>query len=172
MSKRDMALHTAFIAMGTNLEDRMGFLRQGVVALTHLSKNPIRVSSIYETDPVGYLQQPRFLNMVARIEVAVSPRVLLAQLHGIEARSGRIREVRYGPRTLDLDILLYDDDYICFGDLQIPHPRMWDRAFVLAPLAELAPSRRGPGGLTIQQFASLERHKEGIQHVGSLWSAT
>jgi 2-amino-4-hydroxy-6-hydroxymethyldihydropteridine diphosphokinase len=172
MYNQHKPLHTAFIAMGSNLADRWNFLRQGVTALAELSATPVLVSSVYETNPVDYLDQPRFLNLVARIEVGASPRTLLAELHRIEDRCERVRDVRYGPRTLDLDILLYDNDYVCFADLQIPHPRMWQRAFVLVPLAGLAPYRRCLGGLTVQQLANMERQKEGIQHVGNLWATT
>ncbi len=162
-------VHTLFVALGSNLEPRLAYLRRGAAALDKLSVTPIEVSHVYETDPVGYVDQPRFLNLAARIQTLLSPLEILAELQRIEADCHRVRTVRFGPRTLDLDLLLYDDEYICFRNLQVPHPRMWERAFVLVPLADLIPERRGKGGLTIAQLAQIQRQKECIQDVGYLW---
>lgn len=162
-------IHTVFVALGSNLEPRLGYLQMGIDALCKLSLSPVQVSRVYQTDPVGYTSQPRFLNCVAYIQTDRSPRELLQELQRIETECKRVRTIRYGPRTLDLDILLYDDEYVCFRDLQVPHVRMWERAFVLVPLADLIPDRRGPGGQTIAQLAQTQREREWVEDVGCLW---
>src|SRR5690606_14304884 len=101
-------------------------------------------SPIYETPPWGYLDQPAFLNQVVRAETDLAPEALLARLKGVEAKMGRQKMVPNGPRIIDLDILFYDDLVFNSGDLSIPHPRMAGRAFVLTPLADLAPDLRHP----------------------------
>jgi 2-amino-4-hydroxy-6-hydroxymethyldihydropteridine diphosphokinase len=103
------------------------------------------VSSLYRSAPVGFLEQPDFVNAVARIETALAPGALLEALLGIERRQGRVREFTNAPRTLDLDILLYADEEVREPGLAIPHPRMHERAFVLVPLAEIAPDWVVPG---------------------------
>ncbi|GMA50503.1 hypothetical protein GCM10025857_18600 [Alicyclobacillus contaminans] len=163
----ETSLHRAYVSLGSNLGDRWGFLRQAVFALARTGE--IRVSSVYETDPVDYLDQPRFLNMVAEMWTTESASALLERLLTIEARHGRTRDIRFGPRTLDLDLLLYDDAYLCFRHLQVPHPRMWQRGFVLVPLAELAPKRRGLGGETITEMAARASRQGGIRCVGRLF---
>jgi len=97
------------------------------------------VSDVYETDPVGGPEQGRYLNVVVEIDTDLDPRTLLGLCHRIESAAGRVRDVRWGPRTLDVDILWIDGVTMDEPDLQIPHPRMWERRFVVAPLAELAP---------------------------------
>jgi 2-amino-4-hydroxy-6-hydroxymethyldihydropteridine diphosphokinase len=127
-----------FIALGTNLGDREANLQRAKTALSpevHL----VRESSIYETAPWGFKDQPDFLNQVIEARTDLSPRALLAHLKAIEARLGRQKTFRNGPRLIDLDILFYGSRIIRESDLQIPHPRLADRAFVLVPLAELAP---------------------------------
>ena len=104
-----------------------------------------RVSSLYRSSPVGYLNQPDFTNAVAQIETALTPRALLDQLLGIERRYGRVRDFPNAPRTLDLDILLYGERIVQEPGLTIPHPRMHERAFVLVPLAEIAHDALIPG---------------------------
>ena len=126
----------AFVALGSNLGDRWGYLRQGVSLLPDVAA----VSAVYETAPVGGPEgQGPYLNMVAELRTRRSPEVLLAAAQDAEARAGRKRTERWGPRTLDVDILLYGDEKISTPDLEVPHPRMWGRGFVLAPLADLAP---------------------------------
>jgi 2-amino-4-hydroxy-6-hydroxymethyldihydropteridine diphosphokinase len=119
-----------------NLRDALARLRQ-IVEVEALS-------SIYETDPVGYADQPRFWNMVARVSTQLSAQELLAALTGIEQAMGRLRSFRNAPRIIDLDILLYGDLVLNEPGLHLPHPRMTGRAFVLRPLAELAPALRDP----------------------------
>jgi len=132
----------AYIGLGTNLGERRANLDR---ALSLLAASPgvrlLRAARVYETAPVGYTAQPRFLNTVAEVETDLSPADLLAVLQRIEAELGRVRTVRWGPRTIDLDLLLYDDLTLDDPALTIPHPRMAERAFVLVPLAELIPDR-------------------------------
>ena len=116
-----------------------------------------RVSSLYRTAPVGYADQPEFVNAVARIETALEPRALLDALLKIERRHGRVREFPNAPRTLDLDIALYDDVTVDEAGLTIPHPRMHERAFVMVPLAEIAPDLE-IGGVPLKHLlARLDR---------------
>jgi 2-amino-4-hydroxy-6-hydroxymethyldihydropteridine diphosphokinase len=164
--QRTFATHTAYVALGSNLGRREAFLKSAIDCLRALGS--IRASSVYETDPVGYTEQPPFLNMVVELQTALRPLELLKQLLAIEQEHGRTRDIRFGPRTLDLDLLLYDDEYICFQSLQVPHPRMWERAFVLVPLAELVPNRRGLGGVSIKSLAEQVAREGEIRRVGHL----
>ncbi|MES2561735.1 MAG: 2-amino-4-hydroxy-6-hydroxymethyldihydropteridine diphosphokinase [Pseudomonadota bacterium] len=141
-----MSLKSAFIALGSNLRDPQAQVRSGFEALAMLPQTRLaRVSSLYHSSPVGYLDQPDFINAVAQIETALSPRELLDELLQIERGAGRLRDFPNAPRTLDLDLLLYDDIVCETTALTIPHPRMHERAFVLAPLAEIAPQIEVPG---------------------------
>lgn len=160
--------HLAYIGVGSNLGNRAAYLRAAVEALTALSCGRIRYSSVYESDAVEQTDQPDYLNMVVEVSVQLRPFELLTELNWIEQQNGRIRTVRFGPRTLDLDILFFDDEYVCFQALQIPHPRLWERSFTLVPLAELSPDRRGLGGRTIAEIAE-ERTGRGIRYVGPVW---
>ncbi|WP_114572205.1 2-amino-4-hydroxy-6-hydroxymethyldihydropteridine diphosphokinase [Exiguobacterium flavidum] len=132
-------MNIVYIALGSNIGDRKVHLE---TALSALRENPdigkIEISSIYETAPVGYLDQDSFYNMAARVETTMAAEELLALLQEIELKEGRKRVIKNGPRTLDLDILLYNTDDIHSEGLSVPHPRMHERAFVLVPLAELA----------------------------------
>jgi 2-amino-4-hydroxy-6-hydroxymethyldihydropteridine diphosphokinase len=138
----------AYIGLGSNLGDRVATL---AAAVAELAAAPgievVGVSTLIDTEPVGLLDQPRFLNGVAVLETALPPRVLLDLLLDVEARFGRDRASvpAQGPRTLDLDLLLYGDEEIDEPGLRIPHPRLAERAFVLRPLAELEPDLVVPG---------------------------
>ena len=134
---------TAYIALGANIGDRAENLRQGVRRLTALGRITA-ISSLYETDPVGYLQQPSFLNAVVALETVLAPADLFAALLGIERDLGRTRTFLNAPRTLDLDLLLVDDAVLTIDELTLPHPRLHERAFVLIPLAEIAPEATLP----------------------------
>lgn len=123
--------------------DRRVNLRDAVARLRQIAEVEA-LSSIYESDPVGYADQPRFWNMVARVSTQLSAQELLAALTGIEQAMGRLRSFRNAPRIIDLDILLYGDLVLNEPGLHLPHPRMTGRAFVLRPLAELAPALRDP----------------------------
>jgi 2-amino-4-hydroxy-6-hydroxymethyldihydropteridine diphosphokinase len=127
----------AFLGMGSNLGDSRAHLRQAVHAL---GAEVVAVSPVYETEPVGGPpDQRRYLNIVVELETDDPPRRLLERCHALEAAAGRVRAERWGPRTLDVDILLVDDLEVHEADLVVPHPRMWERRFVVAPLADLAP---------------------------------
>lgn len=132
--------HTAYIALGANLGDAPQTLK---ASLTHLAQHPDvtieAVSSFYRTAPVGLTEQPDFVNAVARLVTRLDPETLLHTLLSIEGMFGRIRQTRNGPRTLDLDLLLYDGLVLEKDNLTLPHPRLHLRAFVLVPLAEIAP---------------------------------
>jgi 2-amino-4-hydroxy-6-hydroxymethyldihydropteridine diphosphokinase len=136
-------MSTAYVALGTNLGDRAETLRIAVEKLGRVGTVEA-VSSVYETDPVGYADQPAFLNAVARIQTALSPRSLLDALSQIETELGRTRSFRNAPRTLDLDLLLYDDLVLKEPDLEVPHPRLHERGFVLVPLADVGPEAVHP----------------------------
>ena len=124
-----------FLSMGSNVGDRWRHLTDAVESLAGV----VAVSPVYETDPVGGPAQEAYLNVVVELRTSLTPRQLLGVAHRLESAAGRVRGERWGPRTLDVDILLVDDLRIEEPDLVIPHPRMWERRFVLAPLADLAP---------------------------------
>lgn len=133
-------MNKSFIALGTNIEPRGDYLNQALELLDNHEKITIeKKSSIYETAPVGYLDQAHFLNMVIRVQTMLTPIQLLNACQEIEQRLGRKRTIHNGPRTIDLDILAYNQENIKTDRLIIPHPRMCDRAFVLIPLGEIAP---------------------------------
>jgi 2-amino-4-hydroxy-6-hydroxymethyldihydropteridine diphosphokinase len=140
LSKRKSDVAVAFLGLGSNLGDRLHALRGALKRLNELPETEVtEVSSLYVTAPVGPVAQPRFLNAVAKIATRLPPDRLLRACLEIEAEFGRVRSVRWGPRTLDLDLLLYGGLHRADGALRLPHPRMTERAFVLAPLAEIAP---------------------------------
>ena len=131
----------AYVGLGANLGDREATIRRALELL-----GATRVSTLLETEPWGYAHQPRFLNAVAELETVEPPRVLLDRLLEIERALGRTREgPRYGPRAIDLDLLLYGDEELAEPGLVVPHPRLQERAFVLEPLAELCPDLVVPG---------------------------
>ena len=141
-------MNTAYVALGANLGDPKATVLAAFAALANLPESRVaRCSSLYRTAPVGILSQPDFVNAVVLLETTLAPETLLDALLDIEARFGRIRRERNGPRTLDLDLLLYDDIELDLPRLTLPHPRLHLRAFVLLPLAEVAPDlaipRRG-----------------------------
>jgi len=138
--------HTAFIALGSNLGEPEAHLRRAIAALAALPRTRLEAaSSLYRSAPVGHVDQPDFVNAVARLSSGLTPQALLASLLGIEKRFGRERTFRNAPRTLDLDLLLYDAASMDADGLVLPHPRMHERAFVLAPLVEIAPDCVIPG---------------------------
>jgi 2-amino-4-hydroxy-6-hydroxymethyldihydropteridine diphosphokinase len=136
----------AYIALGSNLSDPIGQIEQAWAQLDNLPETRlIACSSLYQSKPVGYAEQPDFINAAAAIVTQLSPRALLAALLQIEARHGRNRTFKNAPRSLDLDLLLYDGLVMHEHGLTLPHPRMTERAFVLLPLAEIAPDALIPG---------------------------
>jgi 2-amino-4-hydroxy-6-hydroxymethyldihydropteridine diphosphokinase len=154
---------TTYLALGTNLGDRLQNLRAALAAMPP----EIRVldeSSVYETEPWGYTDQPPFLNMVVCAETELTPRELLIRLKGIESALGRVTTFRNGPRMIDLDILFYADLRLQTEGLVIPHPRLQERAFVLVPLAEIAPSLIHPVlGLSVAHLLeAVDRRGVGV----------
>ena len=163
---------TAYLGLGSNLGDRPGNLARAVRLLDSAAGVKVEnCSSIYETEPWGLLDQPRFLNCAIRITTTLAPGPLLALAKNIEQEMGRVTGPRYGPRSIDIDILLFEALVIDWKtpDLQIPHPRMPERAFVLVPLAEIAAEVIHPQtGATIYELADLVGGKEGVIYWGTL----
>lgn len=151
-----------YIALGTNIEPRKEHLDQAIEALSHHATiEVIRTSSIYETAPVGYLDQASFLNMVVEVNTTLAPMELLDVCQGIEQKLGRKRTIRNGPRTIDLDILLYGGEQIDNKRLVVPHPRMHERAFVLIPLSDIANEARIPTvRRTVQELINELPHED------------
>ena len=150
---------TVFLGFGSNQGDREANIRE---ALNRLAQHPDirlqRVSSLYECEPLGVTDQPDFINAAALIETPLDPLDLLRAVLGIENEMGRVRNFRWGPRVIDIDILLYDHAVIDTPELSVPHPRMMERAFVMAPLAEIAPDLVLPDGRKPQEV--LEELKD------------
>jgi len=131
----------AYLSIGSNMGDRMQLFRKAIDYLQSDENIQIRnISSIYETEPVGFTEQAKFLNAVLKVETSYKPEELLLKCQKTEKVNGRIRDIRWGPRTIDLDILLYNHENIETESLSVPHPRMLERAFVLIPLLELNPN--------------------------------
>lgn len=137
--------HTAYIALGSNMGDKEAYLDNAVKALSETAGcRVMEVSSFFVTEPYGYTKQDDFVNGCLELRTLLTPEELLAELHRIENSAGRVREIRWGPRTLDLDIIFYDDLILDSPVLQIPHVEMHKRDFVLTPLSEIAPYKRHP----------------------------
>lgn len=139
----------AFLSLGSNMGDRQAHLRQAIDMLPDV----VAVSPIYETDPVGGPDQERFLNQIVELSTSLTPQALLGLCHRIEANAERVREERWGPRTLDVDIIWIDGVEMDTAQLTIPHPRWRERRFVLAPLRDLAPELVGEDALLLADGA-------------------
>ena len=153
----------AYIALGTNLGDKRRQMENALAALQQAGVTVRRVSPFIETEPYGVTDQPAFLNGVCEVETTLSPQELLAILLKIETQQGRVRTRHWGPRVIDLDLLLYDDQIIDEPNLQVPHPDMENRGFVLQPLAAIAPQVVHPKlGQTIERLwqALLARNEK------------
>lgn len=143
----------AYLSLGANLGDRSGTLTHALELLVHGGRVRVaRRSSLYETEPIGMVDQPWFLNLVVEVATDLPPEDLLDVAQGVERALGRTREIRRGPRTVDIDILLYDDRVISSPRLTIPHPEMTHRRFVLQPLLEIAPDLRLPDGRRVAEL--------------------
>ncbi|NQD67837.1 2-amino-4-hydroxy-6-hydroxymethyldihydropteridine diphosphokinase [Bacillus haikouensis] len=155
----------AYISLGSNMGEREAYLEKAINILHNHGKiEVLRKSSMYETDPVGFTEQGKFLNMVIEVRTDLSSEILLQQCLQVEYDLGRKREFRWGPRIIDLDILLYDHENIESENLLIPHPRMQERAFVLIPLLELEPSLGHPvNGIPFIRFLDEIPDKEGVR---------
>jgi 2-amino-4-hydroxy-6-hydroxymethyldihydropteridine diphosphokinase len=161
--------HRAFIGLGSNIEAPAVQVRQAMQSIAQLPDTRVLArSSLYRSAPVGYLEQPDFMNAVVQVETALAPRDLLQALLVLEQQQGRTREFLNSPRTLDLDVLLYDDLQHHEHGLTVPHPQMHKRAFVLLPLLEIAPDCLIPGVGSAQKAMrqcvdqQLERLPDGI----------
>lgn len=156
----------AYIGLGSNIGNREAYLHQ---ALTQLHQHPsievVRCSHIYETEPVGYVNQAAFLNMTAKLRTALPAEQLLREMMNTERRLGRTRDVRWGPRTLDLDLLLYADSALNLPGLTIPHPRMLERAFVMIPLKDIYGKDALPDGESVDEILEKLGGKEEV----TLW---
>jgi len=160
------------IGLGSNLGDRRGHLRSGLLGLEQEGLDLLAVSSVWETEPVHAPGGNWFLNMALRFRTDMDAHRVLDTLLEIERREGRVRQVRNGPRTLDLDLLTLGRLELRSSRLQLPHPRMWSRRFVLEPLAEIVPELRNPAtGLTVVEEAARLRGGESVVRIGSLASA-
>ncbi|NYF26441.1 2-amino-4-hydroxy-6-hydroxymethyldihydropteridine diphosphokinase [Sporosarcina sp. JAI121] len=138
-------MNVAYVSIGSNIGDRLRHLTEAVRGLHfHEGITVTSVSSVYETAPVGFTEQADFLNMVLCVETDLAAQHLLEVCQKIEHGLGRVRDIRWGPRTADLDVLLYNNDNIITENLIVPHPRMHERAFVLVPLLEIAPLMADP----------------------------
>ena len=158
-------IQNAYVGMGSNLGDRAGYLLLAVRGMFDAGLDVIRLSSIYETEPVEYEDQPLFLNLVAELRGSTlpSPQQLLARLLRIEYALGRTREVPMGPRTIDLDLLLVKDEHVDTDFLKLPHPRLHLRRFVLVPLNELVPSLIHPTlGTSIRELLAKTSDKSEV----------
>ena len=158
-------MNTAYLGLGSNLGNRMAFLRSGRDTLVDQPGIVlIRAAGVYETEAVGGPpENPLFLNTVLQIETSLEPQQLLATCMAVENEFGRSRPVRWSPRTLDIDILFYADQVICEENLTTPHPRLQERAFVLAPLREIAPDLRHP--LLEQTITALAAGCAGVEEL-------
>jgi 2-amino-4-hydroxy-6-hydroxymethyldihydropteridine diphosphokinase len=137
-------LKTAYLSLGSNLGDREAFLNEALHRLEAAGAHVLRRSSIHETEPQDYRDQPWFLNMAVEVETDLTPQELLAAIQKIETEMGRQRIILKGPRTIDLDILFYENLILKMPELEIPHPRLTQRLFVLDPLSEIAPDFHHP----------------------------
>ncbi len=154
-----MSRHRAFLALGSNIGDRVAHLRAAVTGIPDV----VEVSSVYETDPVGGVDQDSFLNLVVRLDTELDARELLDVCREREAAADRVRTVRWGPRTLDVDVLWVDGETVDEPDLIVPHPRMFERAFVLVPLADV-----GPDVVPDDYDVAESMQAEGVRDVGPL----
>ena len=151
----------AYVGLGSNLQDPAAQIRAACAALDRIDGTRLcRVSQLYRTPPWGLSEQPEFVNAVAELETTLAPHALLQALQALEAAAGRARDVRWGPRVLDLDLLLYDALQLDEPGLHLPHPHLHERAFVLAPLADLAP------GLVVPGHGSVQALRAGLDAAG------
>lgn len=150
---------TVFVGLGSNLDHPDWQVQRALREIDDIPEaGLVRISSLYQTAPVGIVDQPPFVNAVAEVATTLSPHDLLDQLAAIELRHGRVRAAKNGPRTLDLDILIFNEWRIDDGRLTTPHPRMHERAFVLVPLVEIAPDVYIPGkGFARELLAALDQ---------------
>ncbi len=157
-------MNDVYLSIGTNIGDRKRNLQEAVRLLTEAEGiEVIRVSSIYETAPIGYVDQDAFLNIAVYVKTTKSADEMLVACHYIEQELGRVRLIRWGPRSIDLDILLYNQENIESEHLIVPHARMYERAFVLVPLMEIASTQSLQLQKASEALAAFDLQKEGVQ---------
>jgi 2-amino-4-hydroxy-6-hydroxymethyldihydropteridine diphosphokinase len=161
-----------FVGLGSNLGDREAQIRLAIDELARLPGTRLsRASSLYDSEPVGEVEQPNFLNAVAQLDSELTARQLLWNLLLVERRLGRVRTTRWGPRAIDLDLLLYGELVVDEPDLQVPHPELTRRSFVLVPLVELDPMLIHPvTGLTMLHHLSLLKTRPPVKRGNRLWN--
>ena len=159
-------MHTVYLSLGSNLGDRWDYLRRALAALEAAGVTIGRLSAVYETEPVGVRAQPWFLNVVVEAQTKMFPLQLLDCLQGIEIRLGRRRQRDQGPRTIDIDLLLYGTFRIDAPRLTVPHPRLEERRFVLQPLSDLAPDLRHPvSHATMKDLLAATRDRSAVRRL-------
>ncbi len=163
----DHVKKTVYLSLGSNVGDRAKNLRGAIAALANARVHVVRISSLYETEPLDYLDQPWFLNCAVQVETELGALELLHALRGIEAQMGSKKLIAKGPRLIDMDILLYGNEVIDTPELQVPHPRMHLRRFVLQPLAEIAPNvRHSVSGLRASEMLDRTPDKSAVRKFG------
>lgn len=156
----------AVISIGSNLGDRIGNCRKALEGISGFAEI-LKVSSVYETGPVGNVDQPDFINCAAEIETALPPPALMSLTRGVEDRLGRVRDERWGPRTIDIDLIFYDGLTIDTPDLKLPHPQAHLRRFVLEPLSEIMPGKIHPVfGVTVRELCEKLGDGQPVKKVG------
>lgn len=161
----------AYLSLGSNLGNRRQNLADAVAALETSHCRVLAVSSVYETRPVGETEEPvpDYLNIAVAVETNLEPKALLKHTQAVEQAGGREKSFRWGPRTIDVDILLYEAVQMATDRLELPHPRMMERAFVLIPLAEIVPELELPNGLTATAAAEqADIHSQSVREFGTL----
>ena len=163
----------AYVGLGSNLGERESMIRLALDDLTRVPATQlVRASSLYDTEPVGDVEQPNFLNAVAQLETELTARQLLWNLLLIERRLGRVRTRRWGPRTIDLDLLLFGQQVVDEPDLRVPHPELLRRSFVLVPLVELDPLLVHPvtGETLVAHLSRLKNARPPVKRGSRLWN--
>ena len=159
-------MERVYVGLGANLGERAATLADAIEQLDEIEGTRVmRCSALYETAAVGFTEQPDFVNCVAELATELAPHALLHELQGIEERLGRTRSIRNGPRTCDLDLLLYGDRVIDEPGLHVPHPRLHERRFVLDPLAELAVELRLPDGRAVSDLLAAAAGQKVVRYV-------